>query len=168
MKDSSRDPAEGEMSKIDAARKELARALKTYDPKGWFNIVVFNDLVKKWKEKMTRATEASKQSAINFVDALVATQSTNIYDALKVAFEVAGMGSRDKHYTPNADTIFLLSDGSPTRPDGSADDWMKVIRAVRDWNKLGRVKIHTIGVGGHNRAFMRMLADENGGKYVAR
>ena len=45
---------------------------------------------------------------------------------------------------------------------------MKIIRAVREWNRLKRVKIHAIGVGGHNAAFMSMLARENGGRYVVR
>jgi hypothetical protein len=99
---------------------------------------------------------------------LGAASSTNIYDAMDAAFKVAGMGARDKEYEPAADTIFLLSDGSPTKPDGSFDDWEKIIRAVDEWNRLKRIKIHTIGVGGHNVAFMSELARRNGGKYVAR
>jgi hypothetical protein len=87
---------------------------------------------------------------------------------LAAAFRLAGLGARDKNYELGADTIFLLSDGSPTTPDGQLDDWEKIIRAVREWNKLKRVVIHTIGIGGHNVAFMSTLASENGGTYVAR
>ncbi|MHC4472353.1 MAG: HEAT repeat domain-containing protein [Planctomycetota bacterium] len=168
MKDPHRDPEQGELSKIDAAKKELTRVLKTFDPKGWFNLIFFNDAVKVWKQKMVQAKDSAKREATAFVKSLNAASSTNIYDALQEAFKIAGLGSRDKHYTLAADTIFLLSDGSPTKPDGSADDWMKIIRAVREWNKLKRVKIHTIGVGGHNASFMSMLARENDGKYVSR
>ena len=111
VKDHNRDPADGELSKLGAAKKELVRVLKTFDPKGWFNVVVFNDLVKKWKEKMVRSTDAAKKSAIQFTEGLTAAQSTNIYDAMPIAFEVAGMGARDKHYTLAADTIFLVTTG---------------------------------------------------------
>jgi hypothetical protein len=168
MKDPNREPQAGELSKIDAAKKELGRVLKTFDKKGWFNVIVFNDAVKAWKDKMTPAKASEKESAIAFVKGLAAASSTNIYDAMQKAFEIAGLGSRDRHYSLGADTIFLLSDGSPTLPDGSADDWMKIIRAVAEWNKLKRVKIHTIGVGGHNVSFMSMLASENNGRYVSR
>ena len=155
-------------SKIESAKKELTRALKGFDKKGKFNVIVFNDLVKKWKDQMVPATKAMKASAIAFIANLEAASSTNIYDAIHAAFEVAGMGSRDKHYNPGADTIFLLSDGSPPTPDGKSDDWMKIIRAVREWNSLKKVTIHAIGIGGHNVTFMSTLARENGGKYTSR
>ena len=41
-----------------------------------------------------------------------------------------------------------------------------IIKAVREWNRLGRVKIHTIGLRGHNAYFMSTLAEENAGTYV--
>jgi hypothetical protein len=160
--------ANGGIAKIEAAKNELVRVLGGFNPKGAFNLIVFNDIVKKWKEKMAPANKAMKAEAIKWVKDLSAASSTNIYDALDAAFRVAGMGATDKHYEPVADTIFLLSDGSPTKPDGSLDDWEKIIRAVREWNRLRRIKIHTIGIGGHNAAFMSTLASENGGTYVAR
>jgi hypothetical protein len=166
--DHTREPGAGEKSKIDIAKAELTRVLKNFNRKGKFNVIVFNSIVKAWMEKMTDANEGSKNSAITFVTGLDANSSTNIYDAMELAFKTTGMGARDKHYGLVADTIFLLSDGAPTRPDGSLDDWMKIIRAVREWNKLKRVKIHAIGVGGHNAQFMSMLARENDGKYVSR
>ena len=162
------DPGAGEMSKIDMAKKELTRVLTGFDPKGAFNVVVFNDAVKRWKDGLVPATKANKEDAKSFVGALSAGSSTNIYDALELAFRMTGMGATDKNYDLAADTIFLLSDGSPTTPDGQMDDWMKIIRAVREWNRLKRIKVHAIGVGGHNAAFMSMLASENGGEYVSR
>ncbi len=168
FKDASRDPAPGELSKIESAKNELSRVLRGFSSRGRFAVVVFNDVVTKWKDTMAPASEAMKGEATAFVKGLSAASTTNIYDAMAAAFEIAGMGARDKHYELGADTIFLLSDGSPTKPDGSLDDWEKVLRAVAEWNALKRVTIHAIGVGGHNVAFMSRLASENGGQYVAR
>ncbi len=78
------------------------------------------------------------------------------------------MGIVDKYYPPAADTIFLLSDGAPTNRDLSEDDSERIFRAVRQWNRLGRMKIHTIGLKGHSQPFMERLARENGGTYVGR
>ena len=119
-------------------------------------------------EKMVPSNAAMKKEVEAWIKGLSAASSTNIYDALDSAFRVAGMGARDRHYDLGADTIFLLSDGSPTKPDGTADDWEKILRAVNEWNRLKRVVVHTIGIGGHNAAFMSRLARENGGTYVAR
>lgn len=166
--DPSKEPGPNDPAKVEVAKRELIRALKGFDPKGRFNIIAFNDAVKRWKDGLVPATAANKAEAENFVQQFSAAQSTNIYDAMELAFKMAGMGATDKHYEPAADTIFLLSDGSPTKPDGSLDDWMKIIRAVREWNRLKRITIHAIGVGGHNAAFMSMLASENNGRYVSR
>ena len=62
----------------------------------------------------------------------------------------------------------LLSDGAPTNQDLSDDDPERILRAVREWNRLGRMKIHTIGLKGHDVRFMRRLAKDNGGIYISR
>jgi len=167
-KDSGRDPADGEISKIEQAKRELARAVTNFTAKGKLNMIIFNDIVKAWRETMVPASKKNKAEALQWVKDLSATSSTNIYDALQKAFGIAGMGVNDRHYRVEADTIFLLSDGSPTKPTGEADDWQKILRAVREWNQLKKVTIHTIGIGAHNMAFMSQLAAENNGKYVSR
>ena len=69
---------------------------------------------------------------------------------------------------PKADVIFLISDGSPTDSKGNVEDPERTLNAVRNWNALQRVAIHTIGIGRqHNVDFMRRLAEENGGDYYA-
>jgi VWA domain-containing protein/HEAT repeat protein/PBS lyase HEAT-like repeat-containing protein len=160
--------ATGQVTKIESAKNELVRVVKNFSSDGHFNVIVFNDIVKAWKDRMMPANKANKAAGTDWVKALTAASSTNIYDALEKAFQIAGMGATDKNYALGADTIFLLSDGSPTKPDGGLDDWEKIIRAVREWNRLKRITVHTIGIGGHNVAFMATLASENGGTYVAR
>ena len=165
--DPSKDVAGGELSKVDSAKRELIRSLKTLESDGVFTIVIYNDIVKVWKPQVVPASPAHKAEAETFVNGLGAASSTNIYGALEQAFKIAE-GGRDIRYG-GADTIFLLSDGSPTKPDGTLDSTEKIILAVREWNAGGRVVLHTIGIGkAHNRGFMQVLAAENGGQYVAR
>ena len=41
------------------------------------------------------------------------------------------------------------------------------VRAVvKRMNSFRKIVIHCIGIGGHDRAFMKGLADDNGGRYV--
>ena len=69
------------------------------------------------------------------------------------------------------DTIFLLSDGSPTgadgqvlEPDVSEAAWTR----VKEANRVFRCVIHTVGIGRlHNSPLMRRIAQETGGTYKA-
>jgi HEAT repeat protein len=159
----------GEILKVDAAKRELIRSLRTIPKDGAFTIIVYNDLIKVWKPKLVTASPGNKKAAETFVNGLGAAQSTNIYGALEAVFKLAGMGATDRRYDLGADTVFLLTDGSPTQPDGQPDSTEKIIVACREWNRLKRVQIHCIGIGRqHNGAFLGRLARENGGQYVAR
>jgi hypothetical protein len=64
--------------------------------------------------------------------------------------------------------IYLVSDGAPTNSKGQAEDPQRTLQAVRQWNAMKRIAIHTIGIGKeHSESFMRTLAEENGGDYRA-
>jgi len=161
-------PKPGDPSRLDLAKKELSRALDRYPPSGTFGLIAFHTVVKGWRPRMVKANAGMKGDAKEWVESLKPTGTTNIYGALEMAFRVAGMGITDKYYPPSADTIFLLSDGAPTHEDLTDDKPDRILRAVRHWNRLKRMKIHTIGLKGHSASFMRALATENGGTYQAK
>ncbi|MEN8149778.1 MAG: HEAT repeat domain-containing protein [Planctomycetota bacterium] len=161
-------PKPGEDSRLDVAKRELKKALLGFDPKGRFTVVAFHNRLTVWKDRMMDATEVNRKAAAGWAVALKPTGTTNIYAALEKAFAIAGMGVTDRHYAVSADSIYLLSDGAPTNEDLTDDDPDRILRAVREWNRLGRVKIHTIGLRGHAAYFMSTLAEENGGTYVVR
>lgn len=161
-------PAEGEPSRLDVAKRELLRAIEQYDPKGKFGLIAFHSVVMVWRPRVVPASPPMKSDAKEWTEELEPTGTTNIYGALEAAFGMAGMGLGDRYYEPAVDTIFLLSDGAPTNEDLSDDDPARILRAVREWNRLGRVKIHTVGLKGHSADFMSRLATENGGTYTSR
>ena len=115
---------------------------------------------------MLPASKANIARAQEFVRELTHASSTNIHDSLELGFGLAGRGVYDKYYGTELDTIFLLTDGSPTKPDGSLDSTEKILVAVQSWNPLKRVTIHAIAIGKNlNDSFLRQLARENGGEF---
>jgi len=153
------------VTKLQKARQKLIPAIKGLPETTMFNIIVFENGVKVWDKNMVPANKTNKLKAQAYVEALKAGGGTNIYDALKTAFDMAGNGVSDANIPLNVETIFLLSDGAPsagavTNPDQIRSD-------VKDWNKLQRIKIHTIGLGEDcDKNFMTGLAQDNGGVFV--
>ncbi len=161
-------PKEGELSRFELAKRELIRAVRNYSPKSTFDLIAFHTVVKVWRPRMVPATPAMKKDAVDWINTLRPIETTNIYAALEAAFRLGGMGVGDRYYEPRVDTIYLLSDGAPTNRDRTDDDPERILRAVREWNRLGRIRIHTIGLKGHSADFMSRLARENGGTYTVR
>lgn len=153
-------------SRLDACKAELISALGRLAPTQRFAILWYNDLPHWWEPKLQPAEPKTVQRAQEFVRTLGPASSTNIHDSLELGFTLVGRGARDKYYGVDIDTVFLLTDGSPTRPDGQLDSTEKILVGVRSWNALKRVTIHTIGIGkGLNEPFLAQLARENGGEF---
>ncbi len=156
----------GDTTRMEACKTELIRGLGKLQPTQSFAIIWYNDLPHFWEEKMLPASAANVERAQEFVRGLTHASSTNIHDSLEVGFGLAGRGVHDKYYGTELDTIFLLTDGSPTKPDGSLDSTEKILVAVRAWNPLKRITIHAIAIGQNlNEGFLRQLASENGGEF---
>lgn len=153
-------------TRLEACKKELIRSLAMLRPEQRFAILWYNDLPHLWEPKIQPATKDSVARAQAFVQTLRPASSTNIYDSLKTCFGMVGRGVHDKYYGVELDTIFLLTDGSPTTPGGQLDSTEKIITAVREWNPLKRVTIHAIAIGRDlNASFLQQLARENGGEF---
>ncbi len=175
MRRTDEDPAD-EPAKIDVCRDELKRAIRGLsahdeDDRGAasFNIVLFSTDVRVYKTgRMVVATKKNKEKAYDWIDKNVqADMQTNIYDAIEQAFNVISGSSDKKNRTRGADTIFLMTDGAPSR--GKFVRPGVILQEVNRLNKTRGITIHTIGVGkGHNKGFLERLAAENGGQYLAR
>ena len=166
--------------RIDRLKRELYRALDGLTPTKRFNLLGFANQLFRFTDTQVRATPKNVQEAKTWIAGLGLQFQTNIYDALDLAFYSAGRGSRDRYYPLNVDTIFFLSDGAPTRPRRTTkgrgkglgqDNPDEILSAVRRWNPLRRLRIHTIGLGirgAKANGFLRRLAFQNGGTYVRR
>jgi hypothetical protein len=161
-----KDGAKTKTTRIEACKFELTRALGLLRPQQKFAILWYNDLPHFWEPKLQPATEDAIARAQAFVQTLQPASSTNIHDSLEQSFQLVGRGARDKAYGVEFDTLFLMTDGSPTTPDGKLDATDKILVGVRAWNALKRVTIHCIAMGKDlNAAFLRQLASENGGEF---
>lgn len=167
----------------EVCKRELRGALKRLAPSTRFNIVSFANKARAFDQHMLTAEPDTVARAIEWVDALELEFQTNVFDALELAFAIAGRGIDDRYYQSEVDTIFFLSDGAPTIPNLDKrgirrDDAERILLAVRRWNALRRVTIHAVGIGLRNRrqayddqgrmrptAFLQRLAAQNGGRY---
>src|SRR5690606_38827116 len=119
-----------------------------------FNLIPFNGAFQPWQPRLVPATPAARAAARTFVEGLQAGGGTNIYDPLEAAL-----------LDPDVDTIYLLTDGDPS--GGKFVLAEEILREVRRLNAARQVAIHTISIGGRS-PLLRRLAEENGGRYVAR
>lgn len=164
-------------TRLEACKAELIRALGLLEPKTMFNVIWYSELPHQFKLGMVQAKPSTVKVAQDWVRKLQPSGSTNIHDSMQMGFRLTGQiagadgsmpgpltGKKQKRAAP--DTIFLLSDGSPTLPNGEFDSTEKIIKAVRKWNALKSVVVHCIGIGrGVNERFMKKLATENGGEF---
>lgn len=137
--------------RIDAAKLELAKALKSIPREHRFNLIEYSGGVNPLWDELRRANDENRDEILDQVKKLRARGGTNIYGALEMAF-------RDS----SVDTVYLLTDGEPSAgeiivPDDIADE-------VQRWNRVRQIVIHTIGFG-IDSALLKRLAEESGGVY---
>jgi hypothetical protein len=150
-----------------------------------FNILDFSEDVHCWKETLVPANPKNKEEACAHIERLDLALATHSWAALKTALDMSQGQSlpalkvrkKDVELNPDvdaepagygkkgADTIFFLSDGMPWL-DGKPLDAAVIADQVRDYNRVKRVVIHTIGIGQGLDAFMRRLAEESGGTFT--
>jgi len=148
---------------------EVSHAIDQLPKDAMFGVIIYNGEVKAWRDEVAPATPVNKENAKTFLNDLRPTSTTNIYDALRTAFAMAGEGASKKGSRVKVDTIYLLSDGAPTLPDTSPDDPERILAAAKEWNALGRITIHTIGIGKELKfSFLEQLAADHHGEFIQR
>ncbi|MEW6742434.1 MAG: HEAT repeat domain-containing protein [Planctomycetota bacterium] len=172
------------LEKMEVVKEELTRTVEQLAANVSFNIIAFATKVEKWKRQLVPATLLNKQQAADFVKRLEPIEGasmtfkgaarrlpggaglgkTNTYDALMTALGGEQGEDYDQSASVPIDTIFFLSDGQPTT--GKYVDPVDIRAEVRRVNKLRKIVIHTIAIGIFEKSFMKMLAHENGGRFV--
>jgi uncharacterized protein YegL len=166
--------------KIDVLREEVRRAITGLQDGSVFDIVLFSSSVRVWKKDPQVRGAKALSEALEFVNKAEVVGSTNVHDALETAFKMMGAGTtKDKAAEPVYDTLFFMTDGRPT--SGKVTDPQLILGAVRRWNEGRKVRVHVVGAGGKkpegaatpavddvDPAFLKALAEQNGGEFVLR
>jgi len=161
--------------KLEIAKKELISLLATLDERVQFNIITFAGRVKAWRPTLVAGMQ--KTAAIKYVAKLrpIKTagrrssgdeQLTNTWGALMAAFGVADKAVPDWRARTRVDTIFLVTDGTPTT--GRVQEVPKLIRAITEMNRARGTIIHVICFDKVTGNRLRPLAEQNGGELVVR
>ena len=155
--------------RIDHAKAELLAAVSRLPENARFQVLVFGDSV-----SSAANMNSGKRALENLRARLVRIRpsgGTHLLAALR-----HGLRGRIQAFSggahPSVDEVFVLSDGAPA----SAPD--EILRAVRRWNPGATARIHAVFLGGtpgagvvdtsgdaSPAAFMRRLAEENGGQF---
>ncbi|MDJ0521278.1 MAG: vWA domain-containing protein [Planctomycetota bacterium] len=161
-------------TKMEVAKNQLALSVDELAKDVKFAVVFYSSDVRVWQEPpaLMASTKANKKSAKAWFMKLGPEGSTQMFAALTKALEYADtVGEDKKKPRTGADTIFLLSDGSPTDADGQplqGEELERQYRAFIEANQLHHCTVHTIGIGpGHNSSVLRRLAKDTGGVYKA-
>ncbi len=152
--------------------EELKKIVMTLNDGDLFNIIVFGDDVRVWKARkdgrpaLVKMNDAMRDDLLGgYLDNLQPAGLTNLYGALEKALGFGGRGLHDKYYELGFDTLYILSDGAPTK--GKITDTKEILRQVRATNALKRLSIHTITFGSINQlGFLKKLAAQNGGRHI--
>ena len=168
--------------RIQRAKQELVRVIKSLATSQWFNIMTFSDSTRMCNRQLVQATPKMKANAEKWISTLHEGGGTSTDRAFKDAF-------RQK----NVNTIYLLSDGAPMHdPNKPVDQELmdSIVESVKNENRFRRIRINALGFDGpgiwHTRwgtrpitlvdptkpeqagafaSFMRRLATDNEGEY---
>ena len=161
------------LTKLDVAKQELLKAISQLDRTVLYNIITYNEMALVWRKKFASGS-AEKDKVINWLNVQKSDYYTNIYDALEKTFKI--IGSNSEHTV-----VFFVSDGLPNR--GKQTEPKAILAAVKKWNRGKKVVINTIGLWATDttamsnphsteemrqkgEAFMKMLAEQNGGTFT--
>jgi len=144
--------------RIERAKVQLIRLVNAFRSDVRFNLVKFSTAAAAWKPtQVVNATPGNKADSIKFIKDLKPAGVTQAYKSLVEAFKCS-----------EADTIYFISDGSPTDDAGqplATAARQAVLDKISQLNKFRKVKINTIGLRGSSASFMQALAGLTGGKY---
>lgn len=148
----------GYRQRLFRARRALKELVEGFDDNTRFNLIQYSTAARAWKKRtIVKGSSSNKKSALSFIASLKPEGVTRTDLALVEAFSCKG-----------ADTIYLISDGSPTDDQGkdlAGAELVPLYDTVRRMNKTRGVILNTIGLEGASRVFMLSLASYGNGRF---
>ena len=138
-------------NKMAQARDSFKYCLTLLNKDDNFNIVIFDDRIKAYKEELISTSQENIKKASAFIDYTYPDGSTNIYMSLIEALKLFRNNKRPK-------VIVLLTDGMH---NVGFFDYDEIARA----NKYGS-RIFTFGVGSVDKTLMEKVAKMNRGNFI--
>lgn len=142
---------DGKAMKIDILKKEMTRLLKKLPADTFLNMISFDATFRPWQKALQPLKGKGRAKALSYVARITTGSGTNVFDTLEFAL-------KDKR----VDTIYLLTDGLPTR--GRLTAPAAILKEIKLLNRTRGVTIHTIAFGAESN-LLRQLAEQNGGQY---
>lgn len=155
------------ISRLQTAQRELTRLIDGLEPGDNFEMITFRDDARAWKGRLSVASDSTRGAAKNEIAAWTPDGGTNVYDALRIAFEMADKSMDSVAPTDgDFDTLFLLTDGAPS--SGAIRDQDLLLDYVTERNRTLQIRIHCISLAGDAQAreFLKKLSSLAGGGYV--
>ena len=112
------------------------------------------------------ASPGNVNAACSAVRAQPSAGETNIHGALKAALGLHESRSLEARLDPIPDTVYFLTDGSPTR--GEITDTDALLSWFEFFNRYAKVELHVIAMGnlGVDIPFLQRLAKVGGGSFL--
>ena len=152
MKGQVKMPGQGSSPKVEIVKGELGKAVGGLSRESLFTIIPYDGTARTWRGrgKLQPGTRSNVLAAEGFARSLQTGSGTNIHDSLVLALKVSGV-----------ETVYLLSDGAPSRGGGPAE----IKKRVAAMNYLLGVRVVTYGFTGSDEKLMKDLAAGNWGWY---
>jgi hypothetical protein len=153
-------------TKIAVAKEEIGHAIREMDPRTRLNLYFFNTYVRAWQSSPVAAGTMG-ENAIQAVKNIDCKLQTNYYDALRMVLGLDdGQDPWRVAFCDTPDTLFFLTDGSPT--DGEITKTDELRTWFTEQNRFARLKVHIITMGhmGVELDFLPQFAAENGGEFI--
>ena len=152
-------------TKISVAKQAARACVEKLDARTRFNIVFFSTKVNPWQKSLVVAG-GMKDAAIAAIQNAALEDETNIFGALRAAVGLHERSTLTAELDPIPDTIYFLTDGTPTR--GEITDPDTILSWMRDVNRFAKVELNVIAMGnmGVDLDFLRKLAVENHGEFI--
>jgi hypothetical protein len=143
-----------ELNRLDVAVREVLGAVAKLKNGARINVILFDTTIHPWQDKLQKLGASTRAQLRKHLESKKPMGGTNLYDGLEMALQMK-----------DVDTVFLLSDGVPG--SGKHVATPDILRAVRRENQTRRIAVHCVSIG-MDSELLRLIAQENGGRYVRR
>jgi hypothetical protein len=153
-----------ERRRMTRAKVELEKVVRALPEDVKFNMIFYASDVQSWKSSLVQASGKNKKAAVQLNEEAKADGITVTDMALEEAFADLGI-----------DTVYLITDGAPTHigsvgpavPEDAPQLIAAIHERMKELNFLRGVRIFTLGFKEAEEKFLKKLAADNGGTYVA-